>query len=150
MLTVSISSKMPGTTFSEAILLSRLVASCTSAYDNGLKAPVLSLIPMTSCPPRALLMATSSQPISYLSKIRSLNCALLTSPWSLSFKSSSAVIFLLLISSLFYCLNVIHHIYLNKPFHFVCHTLYYFISTSPPHHPTSHSSPPRHRQDQAE
>ena len=83
---------MDGTTFSEAMSLNKLVVSCTSEYDKALVSPVLSFIPTTNLPPCELLNATNSQAISYLSRMRSLNCIPDTSPAFICFNISSLIL----------------------------------------------------------
>lgn len=78
--------------FSEAMSLNKLVVYCTSEYDKALVSPVLSLIPTTNLPPCELLNATNSQAISYLSRMRSLNCTPDTSPAYICFDISSIIL----------------------------------------------------------
>ena len=90
---------MDGTTFSEAMSLNKLVVSCTSEYDKALVSPVLSFIPTTNLPPCELLNATNSQAISYLSRMRSLNCTPDTSPAFICFNISSIILWYILCST---------------------------------------------------
>ena len=78
--------------FSETMSLNKLVVYCTSEYDKALVSPVLSFIPTTNLPPCELLNATNSQAISYLSRMRSLNCTPDTSPAYICFDISSIIL----------------------------------------------------------